>query len=170
LKGLRKRLLETESTDEVEALKKQMHIVEVDLNYTQYCPLSDVYISLYPNKTAPGEGPKPPMWAEVEKCMEDGTLNRLRNRVSAPRASAPRAVQTRPAKVKPQAQAPEVDTSGLNRRERRKLLGAHGETKSKKSLAFDKAQSFGEQEGEKNKMAADIEGDGTESDGGFFEE
>ena len=145
-----------------------MHVAEVDLNYTQYCPLSDVYVSLYPNKTAPGEGPKPPMWAEVEKCMEDGTLNRLRNRVPAARATTPRAVQARPAKVKPQA--PEVDTSGLNRRERRKLLGADEKTKSRKSLAFDKAQAFGGQEGEKNNMAADIDGDGAESDGGFFEE
>jgi len=30
--------------------------------------------------------PKPPLWAEVEKCMEEGTLDRLRNRASTTKA------------------------------------------------------------------------------------
>lgn len=166
MKALRKRLLETESTDEVETLKKQIHIAEVDLNYAQYCPLSEVYVSLYPNKTPPAEGPKPPMWAEVEKCMEDGTLDRLRNRSAPSRTRAPRVVQIKPVKSTPPA--PAVDTSGLNRRERRKLLGV--QAKSKKSLEFEKARSSAGQEREKNKAAADVEGDGADSDGGFFEE
>ncbi|KAA8567568.1 hypothetical protein EYC84_008043 [Monilinia fructicola] len=68
LKKLRKRLLETQSTDEVEQLKEEMHILEVDLNYTQYHPLSETYISLYPPKGSEEDGEakinktKPPMW------------------------------------------------------------------------------------------------------------
>jgi hypothetical protein len=169
LKGLRKRLLETESTEEIETLKKQMHVAEVDLNYAQYFPLSEVYVSLYPNKATPDlEGPKPPMWAEVEKCMEDETLGRLRNRVSNAPVSAPRKVQIKPAKPKPQA--PPVDTSGLNRRERRKLLGATEATKHKnKSTAFEKNHSFGASEGTKTSTGLDVADDGGDSDGGFFE-
>lgn len=151
-------------------MKRQMHITEVDLNYTQYCPLSEVYVSLYPNKTAPGEGPKPPMWAEVEKCMEDGTLNKLRNRTPAPRTNAPRPIKQKPAKEKAQAQPPMVDTTGLNRRERRKLLGIQEKGHGKRSLAFEKSKSTGSQEGGKYDIGADIEADGSDSDGGFFEE
>jgi hypothetical protein len=173
LKKLRKRLLETESTDEVEELKKQMHVAEVDLNYTQYCPLSEVYVGLYPKETPPGEGregPKPPIWAEVQKCMEDGTLNKLRNRTAAPRTNAPRPIQQKPAKEKAQTQAPAVDTTGLNRRERRRLLGVQEKGHGKRSLAFEKSKSTRSQEGKKNDIAADVEAGASDSDGGFFEE
>lgn len=147
-----------------------MHIAEVDLNYTQYHPLSEVYVSLYPNKTASGEGPKPPMWAEVERCMEDGTLNKLRNRVPAPRVGVSRPVQPKPPKAKVQEQAPPIDTSGLNRRERRKLLVAQRGVKSKNSLSFEASQPRRSKGGDKDNMAMDLQGDGSESDGGFFEE
>lgn len=168
MKGLRKRLLETESTDEVEILKKQIHSGEVDLNYALYYPLGEVYVSLYPNKTAPSEDPKPPMWVEVEKCMEDGTLSKLRNRESAYRISAPRPVQVKPMKEKPQA--PEVDTTGLNRRERRKLLGVFDKTKSNnKSRAIEKDQRSSKLDDKNSNMAVDVEDAGGESDGGFFE-
>ena len=170
MKGLRKRLLETGSTDEVETLKNQVHIAEVDLNYTQFCPLAEVYVSLYPNKIAPGEGPKPPMWVEVENCMRDGTLSRLRNRPPARRSSVPKAVQSKPAKAKPQS--PAVDTSGLNRRERRKLLRVQENDKGKSNpLASNSSHAFGAQEGRKRTTASDVEGEGSESDGdgGFFE-
>jgi hypothetical protein len=66
-------------------------VAEVDLNYTQYYPLLQRYISLYPQKGIRGSETgnqdeniddmtrKPPMWAEVEKRMVDGTLDQLRN-------------------------------------------------------------------------------------------
>lgn len=150
-------------------MKKQMHVAEVDLNYAQYYPLSEVYVSLYPNKSTPDlEGPRPPMWAEVEKCMEDGTLGRLRNRVSNAPASTSRKIQIKPAKPKPQA--PPIDTSGLNRRERRKLLGATDAAKNKnKSTAFERNRSFGASEMTKTSTGLDVDDNGEESDGGFFE-
>lgn len=168
MKALRKRLLETEFTEEVETLKNQIHIAEVDLNYTQFCPLAEVYVSLYPNKTAPGEGPKPPMWAEVERCMEDGTLKRLRNRLPTRSTSAPKALPSKPAKAKPHP--PVVDTSGLNRRERRMLLGAQEKVKNKtKSLDSVRRPVFGAQESRESTTALDVGDAGSESDGGFFE-
>jgi hypothetical protein len=61
----------------------------VDLNYTQYCPLNEIYVGLY-STNDPDTGAnedtdggivrrKPPMWAEVERRMEDGGLDLLRN-------------------------------------------------------------------------------------------
>jgi hypothetical protein len=170
LKALRRRLLATESAEEVEMLKSQMHAAEVDLSYTQYYPLSYVYVSLYPNNNPPGvERPKPPMWAEVERCMEDGSLDRLRNRAPISRVSIPRKLQSKLAKSKPRD--PPVETVGLNRRERRKLLVAKETAESKnKFVEFERSMSLRTSEGTKRNMALDIEDDGGESDGGFFEE
>lgn len=177
LKKLRRRLLETKSTDEVEALKEQMHVAEVDLNYTQYCPLSEVYVSLYPQKSSTGDGesaemaeaaPKPPMWAEVEKCMEEGTLDRLRNRASTTKAVAtPKPLGTRPARPKPKPQAATLDMTGMNRRERRsQRVKDTGPVRTKnKSMAFERNQAFGASQGQSNGTD-----DGDDSDGGFFEE
>ena len=176
LKKLRKRLLETESTDEVEALKKEMHVAEVDLNYTQYCPLNEPYVSLYPQKSsvakeedaASESDPKPAMWAEVEKCMGEGTLDRLRNRSLATQAPAlPKPLQIRP-KPKPTSQPAAVDFTGMNRRERRSqrakdMLG--GKTKNK-SMAFERNQAFGASLPAQNEEGEDDD----DSDGGFFEE
>jgi len=176
LKKLRKRLLETESADEVASLKEQIHVADVDLNYTQYYPLSEIYVSLYPKKS-PGDettaepAPRPAMWAEVEKCMEDGTLSQLRNRVSTTQAlTAPKPLTLRPAKPKPkpEPQAAAPDTTGMNRRQRRSQMASTrdmflGKTKHK-SMAFEKNRAFGATQ------AARSHGDGDDSDGGFFEE
>lgn len=179
MKKLRKRLLEAESPEETEALKKQVHVAEVDLNYTQYCPLSEVYVSLYPQKKSSteeddggsngtSERPKPPMWAEVEKCMEEGTLDQLRNRVPNVRINnTPRKLEKKPPKPK-QKDIPSVE--GLNRRERRSRLGISKAGKNKNtSVAFEKNKAFGASQGPKGNVARDIGGD-DESDGGFFEE
>ncbi|QSZ30569.1 hypothetical protein DSL72_000125 [Monilinia vaccinii-corymbosi] len=189
LKKLRKRLLETQSTEEVEQLKEEMHILEVDLNYTQYHPLSETYISLYPPKgskedaEAKTDKTKPPMWKEVEKCMEEGTLDRLRNRKPDPDITISTTKPTKIAdrklvkpnpipKPKPQEQekAPSIDTTGMNRRQRRAQHGVKDTRAIKlaknKSTGFSKNQAFGAVEGAR----ADEAQDGNVSDGGFFEE
>jgi len=176
LKKLRKQILEASSTDEVEALKAQMHIAEVDLNYTQYYPLSEVYISLYPPKGEEEGGektetkPKPPMWVEVEKCMGDGTLNKLRNRVATVQANISRPMDKKPKKVMKPKPEPIIDTTGLNRRERRRKERGQNEVKIKKnkSMGFTKNQEFGASVA-MSRRDVDAEGD-DESDGGFFEE
>ncbi|TVY15659.1 rRNA-processing protein efg1 [Lachnellula arida] len=179
LKRLRKRLLATESIEEVETLKAQMHIAEVDLNYTQYSPLCETYISLYPQqKTSsedPGDGPKaddsqpkPPMWSEVEKCMEDGTLNKLRNRVGAvPAIKSKPLQQMKPGKPKSHP-APQPDTSGLNRRERRsqQRVQEGGKKGKNKSMGFEKNAIFGASQSVQRKEVPENDDD---SDGGFFE-
>ncbi|KAF5873601.1 putative rrna-processing protein efg1 protein [Botrytis fragariae] len=185
LKKLRKRLLESESTEEVEQLKDEMHILEVDLNYTQYHPLSETYISLYPPKGS-GEDTedkatkeKPPMWKEVEKCMEEGTLDRLRNRKPDVTVSTTKPVRLPERKLvkpksipqpKPVVQAPAIDTTGMNRRQRRAQRGVKDTRATKiaknKSTGFSKNQAFGAVEGAR----ADEAQDGNVSDGGFFEE
>ncbi|TGO07057.1 hypothetical protein BTUL_0338g00010 [Botrytis tulipae] len=185
LKKLRKRLLESGSTEEVEQLKDEMHILEVDLNYTQYHPLSETYISLYPPKGS-GEDTedkatkeKPPMWKEVEKCMEEGTLDRLRNRKPDVTVSTTKPVRlperklAKPKltpKAKPVVQAPTIDTTGMNRRQRRAQRGVKDSRATKiaknKSTGFSKNQAFGAVEGAR----ADEAQNGNVSDGGFFEE
>lgn len=89
LKKLKKRLLETTSTDEVDQITKEMHIYEVDVNYAHYYPLNERYISLYPQRGKEEEDEKtrakaldpsrkPELWAEIERRMEEGTLKELR--------------------------------------------------------------------------------------------
>ncbi|KAF7897249.1 hypothetical protein EAF00_005477 [Botryotinia globosa] len=185
LKKLRKRLLESESTEEVEQLKDEMHILEVDLNYTQYHPLSETYVSIYPPKGSGEDAEdkatkeKPPMWKEVEKCMEEGTLDRLRNRKPDITVSTTKPVRlperklVKPKltpKAKPVVQAPAIDTTGMNRRQRRAQRGVKDSRATKiaknKSTGFSKNQAFGAVEGAR----ADEAQDGNVSDGGFFEE
>jgi hypothetical protein len=151
-----------------------MHVAEVDLNYTQYCPLSEIYVSLYPReKSATEDGVetekldgKPPMWAEVERCMEDGTLNRLRNRVPNSVMTASRPMEKRPAK--PKSQPAPVDTTGLNRRQRRSMRGPKEERTKNKSMGFAKNQAFGASQGAQRDEVNGEQDD--DSDGGFFEE
>lgn len=152
-----------------------MHVAEVDLNYTQYCPLSEPYVSLYPQKSSSADEPdqsketsskpKPPMWSEVEKCMEDGTLNRLRNRVSVGPAQVSKPSERKQAKTKPEP-AP-VDMTGMNRRERRSQRGAKDSRTKNKSMAFAKNEAFGASQHAMGEENADQDDD---SDGGFFEE
>ena len=92
-----------------EAYKRQLHEAKVDLNYTLYSPLNQKYISLYPNTSKSRKdqedndrltdvrdlqeatkdieagllrndnGQKPALWYVVEKAMNDGTLEALRD-------------------------------------------------------------------------------------------
>ena len=73
-------------------LQQALHIAEVDFAYTQYSPLYEKYEALFPQRKEAQENnnedtsneqqqppPRPAMWAIVEKCMEEGTLDDLRN-------------------------------------------------------------------------------------------
>lgn len=91
LKKLRRRLAETTADgEERKSLETLVHVAEVDLNYAVYCPLQEKYTSLYPQKQDGkdeqavvdrhmGEKSWLPMWGVVERCMEEGTLEALRN-------------------------------------------------------------------------------------------
>jgi hypothetical protein len=165
-------------------LSQKIHDARVNLNYTIYYPLTEKYISLYPKQNNPSgetdeksgsgteskeqniaEASRPPLWAVVEKCMEDGTLDDLREgklnigpdgkQSSAPakkpaaRESEKRSKKEKTHKDSKQASqkenlAQEDALDRLNRRERRK------EQQKARELAAQQA----------------AEGD---SDGGFFE-
>ncbi|KAL8757061.1 MAG: hypothetical protein Q9199_002502 [Rusavskia elegans] len=95
LKKLRTRLSSVpRNSPEHEALDLDIHNAEVDLNYTLYHPLTQKYISLFPRNETQGavdgtatsgtemkqaRQDKPAMWAVVESCMENGTLQALRD-------------------------------------------------------------------------------------------
>ncbi|CCU80339.1 hypothetical protein BGHDH14_bgh03711 [Blumeria hordei DH14] len=128
LKKLKKRVQEAVSTEESELLKKRAHAAEVDLNYTLYHPLSEMYLSLYPPGTLPSNPAnldediipiRPPIWLEVEQAMADGTLEKLRNRGSAKPVVTSKPLVKTHRKTKPELTP--VDTTGLNRRQRRSL-------------------------------------------------
>ena len=99
-RALRKvqKLLLHDSDQQIEdhARKASVHAAQVDVNYTIYYPLTEKYVSLFPlEKRASGKSGsqspetgedvsieakrmRPPMWAVVERCMEEGTLDQLR--------------------------------------------------------------------------------------------
>jgi hypothetical protein len=172
LKKLRKLLLETESEEEVAIVKTKMHVAEVDLNYTQYFPLNQRYISLYPQKnvgeseigsqdeTADDVTAKPSMWAEVERRMAEGTLNQLRDGPSATVVGRNKISSSQSTRVKSKA-------GSIQQKAKGQLNGAAakpqtGLTRPKKDsdLAERRAPI----------SAPDDRDDENESDGGFFEE
>ncbi|KAF4996900.1 hypothetical protein FGRMN_4221 [Fusarium graminum] len=111
VKQLRKKIGETESTeaDEIEGLKRDLHVAEVDEAYTQHFPHAEAYISLYTSAKSEKEDEdkdddkldytplkhrgllhteRPPMWSEVEQAMKNGphALRSLRERRPAEEA------------------------------------------------------------------------------------
>ncbi len=122
LKKLRKRLAAASDQDEQQSLASQAHDAEVDLNYTLYCPLNQRYISLYPpNEKASvdsraddddaGGKNKPPLWKDVERSMENGTLDSLRNGVSSMSSSKPSLIGSSGAQLSLQVQKGRQGTS-----------------------------------------------------------
>lgn len=84
LKQVRARYEEAEPDSEPSrSLQKKAHEAEVDLNYALFYPLDEKYISLFPKSSSkePNDttsASKPPMWETIEKCMLEGTLEKLR--------------------------------------------------------------------------------------------
>lgn len=200
VKKYKKQLLAAETDDEVQKWKRKLHVAEVDLNYAQYSPLAEPYVSIFPakrkkdNKEEGEDGngeeageddqdeSRPPIWHEVETATEDGTLNKLRNRApTLPAKSATKAPTQDKVTVKavrpPTKAETEIDTTGLNRRERRKLLrgeepASRTRTKIKsmsagfeKNMAFGTEQALADRKRSHQKQEVEDESD----DGGFFE-
>lgn len=125
-KQLRKKIEETEAPDELEELKRDLHVAEVDEAYTQHFPHAETYISLYPIDKREKEGDddkndytplkqrgllhteRPPIWSEVEQAMKEGpsALRELRERRSPPGGTEDEAKpQRRETQPKPKVQA-----------------------------------------------------------------
>ena len=91
LKRARKKLNACEDgDDERMRLEQALSDAEVDVNYAQYFPLDQPYVSLFPRKESgsddgsEGSGDAErkgddSMWQKVKQCMADGTLDALRN-------------------------------------------------------------------------------------------
>ncbi|KAL8787929.1 MAG: hypothetical protein Q9213_001956 [Squamulea squamosa] len=116
LKQLRARLPSVQrNSPEHETLEFEIHNAEVDLNYTLYYPLMEKYISIFPRKMieawdkedasakdiAEARQSKPAMWAVVESCMENGTLQALRDGKMRSGPASVKASQPTTAKTSP---------------------------------------------------------------------
>ncbi|KKK19040.1 hypothetical protein ARAM_004393 [Aspergillus rambellii] len=155
------------------ALDSKLHVGRVNLNYTMYYPLHEKYISLYAVKnekdeTKEGEvdsdggetqlteesaAGKKAMWRTVEKCMEDGTLDLLRDGKLGANENA--------------AASQSKKRSGDKARPSAESAGKSKERSEKSSVKSDKTDV---RRGNTHKQPTTQEVDnGDESDGGFFD-
>lgn len=159
LKRLQQQLEKSDKQDEEAKAKidQSIHETEVDINYTQYAPLAEKYISLYADEPHGSEtkdqkrkasskgASKPPMWYEVEKRMLEGgkRLKALREgRLSSEKK-------------------PEKDLS---------VSGKKKESRGNKKIA--PVEGHSEDSGDQGIPKPDVVGsddDENSSDGGFFE-
>ncbi|KAF1985245.1 hypothetical protein K402DRAFT_357762 [Aulographum hederae CBS 113979] len=157
LKKLAKQLEAATEPNERKSLERQVHIAEIDLNYTMYFPLAEAYISLYPSKSREEDGKTvqdneaidqdyrtdAERWLEVEKATVEGTLEALRNRVPEPEFQQPLAMRGGPPK-KGQKQG---DSGNAPQQKRFDMASGHAAAAQGDDMDVD-----------------------DESDGGFFDE
>ncbi|PKX98202.1 Efg1 domain-containing protein [Aspergillus novofumigatus IBT 16806] len=178
--------------EKIAALAGKIHAAQVNHNYTIYYPLTQKYVALYAEQKKkkkesttqsekPNEpeaevvskliydttGERPPMWRVVEKCMEDGTLDLLRegklddgegeksSQVSEQKKSKKSADEDQPARNKPSKEKVSDKASGKSRKAEGKQ-----DRKPNRSAAMEGAYW----------SANELNDDDNESDGGFFEE
>lgn len=93
-KQLKKRIDKADDPATVEQLQHELHVAEVDQAYAQHFPHAETYISLFPKAQqrtedeaasaaeSTSKSQKPPMWAVIEKAMEEGpqALKKIRER------------------------------------------------------------------------------------------
>lgn len=148
LKQATKALRACEDSEEHKKLEEDVHIAQIDLNYTQYYPLAQTYSALYPTKkgqdgkthgdaeeTKAGVRGNPEMWKEVEQATKDGErkLEELRHRIDWDRIRTTTLVaRPKAATATPSDSASKQSNSGRvkiskNRRESREdtRKGAH---------------------------------------------
>jgi hypothetical protein len=91
LKKARQNLIQCADTSLLDGLTQQVHLCDIDLNYTQYSPLNEAYSSLYMTKNkqdakgdsgaddAPTVNRSAEMWKVVEKASAQNKLQDLRD-------------------------------------------------------------------------------------------
>lgn len=175
-------------------LERNIHIAEVDLNFTIYYPLMKKYVSLFPKqgedqnekgdeqqtkttKTATAE--KPRMWSVVERCMAEGTLNDLRE----DRLDIEDEIKEKPKETSSEKQNSKSESKPKSKTEKKEKKEKTTETitkddpetqkksdKKEKKQDKKKDKKEAKKDGKKeNKNVKETEDDGDESDGGFFE-
>lgn len=206
MKGLELRLKEeTLDSKQKKKLESKIHAARVNVNYTIYYPLTEKYIALYPKSKSSekdgaesgseaepeektlGDGAKPPMWAIVEKCMEEDTLGQLREgklnigadgKQTAP-PSAKVVAATDPKKSKKESKEPK---ESKNPKESKKPKDTKDVKKEQPAPIEDKSkyenmnrrdrrreQAKEQARAEAKKAAARAQAGEEDSDGGFFE-
>lgn len=171
---------------EKERLAAKIHVCRVNLNYTIYYPLTEKYISIYPKSNGAADAPaepapqkhepstgetKPPMWAVVARCMEDKTLDLLREGKL---------------NINANGEKMEVASSRAARSTKSSKEQSKKEHHKEKTVQNDKRMSQDDKNGRKKEKSARKEQvsrqvsrkheapqvnaeNGDESDGGFFE-
>lgn len=161
-------------------LAEKIHTARVNLNYTIYYPLTEKYLSIYPKSHGKSDVPeseteskkpeidtkstKPPLWSVVAKCMEEKTLDLLRegklninfNGEKIAAASAPDASQEK-SKKKDQRK----ESKGVSQKEKHL---PKDDKKSKKEKPMRNERSSKRDTPEEVHVEEQ-----DESDGGFFE-
>ncbi|KLJ10462.1 hypothetical protein EMPG_14160 [Blastomyces silverae] len=192
----------TESTpnpnkEELDSLEEQIYLSQVDLNYAIYSPLTEKYISLYPNQRRDKQaaepepepedsdiirnssGEKPPLWHAVEQSMKDGTLELLRDgKLGIGLSGHKKTADSGPLAVLPGRRNDDDDgDESVNR----PSLAAeadgkeeHGRKKKKKrdDMKKGKGKSSGSRMDDVNMTGRKLKSNDhdDDSDGGFFEE
>lgn len=171
LKQVKKKAKECEGTEEEGVWKQKVHEGEVDVNYAQYYPLDQVYSALYPTggkkkkkdqdggdqdgdvqMEAEAEAKEeerkgdPDMWKVVEKCMEKGKLDALRNGTLFKTVAAPKT---------------DDDIALKEKKSDKKKLDKKNGKAGKSDHKADK--------NERNNKHANEQAEDEDSDGGFFE-
>lgn len=157
----------------------------MNINYAIYYPLTEKYISIYPNGKPDATGPgselqkqetksnaaKPPLWSIVEKCMEEKTLDLLRegklhinaNGEKIQRSSSATNIVTDTKKDKSKVKDLQKETKAPTQKEK------HASKDGKKSNKKEKpARSERVSKKHEASQSANAE-DQDDSDGGFFE-
>lgn len=188
VKQLRRKLEQTEDASETEALKRELHVAEVDEAYTLYHPHAEPYISLYGStKTEEAEeeeetskastakaalnAERPPMWSVVEKAMEEGkdALTRLRERRSPDGSQGDSSSSRRPSKP---ATARRTAATEESKQPRQSVNAQRTDKQSatNKQNGTKKAPQLNRRERRRLMRDTMATKDDSDEEGGFFEE
>ena len=189
-----KKLLRLEKEQSLDAnnkshIKQKIHVARVNLNYTTYYPLTEKYISLYPksDENAPdslskesesrigtkdsskgSEDTKPPLWFVVEKCMEEGTLNLLREgKLNIGADGQQLSISSENRHVKPDLEKHKVQEKKPKKSQKNEDCGSRG-SRSRARSEKQTREDYGK--GRDRLQDIPVSFHATDSDGGFFEE
>lgn len=156
----------------------------MNLNYTIYYPLTEKYISIYPKSNGKSDTlesdsesqkqetnttkAKPPMWPIVEKCMEDNTLDLLREgklniNANGEKIQAASSAATTTSKDKSKKKDQHAETKAATQKDKHT-------SKVDKSSSKKEGSARHERGSKKHEAPQQVRAeDQDDSDGGFFE-
>ncbi|KAJ5276086.1 hypothetical protein N7524_002239 [Penicillium chrysogenum] len=165
-------------------LAAKIHNCRVNLNYTIYYPLTEKYIALYPNGKHDTTDPeselqkqetksndaKPPLWSVVEKCMEEKTLDLLREgklyiNANGEKIQSSSSGMTTSASSQEQSKKKEQKKETKAATQKDKYVSKDDKKSSKKEKTARNEQASKQHEASQQPNAEDED----DSDGGFFE-